>query len=65
MYGPSGLRFDAVAPGRTSTNVVASWGSQLAAGRLGPVMQAAVPTPATAAQLVASTLASDGGSSAS
>ncbi|SDL97936.1 hypothetical protein SAMN04487916_12011 [Arthrobacter sp. ov407] len=42
------------APGPTITNIVATWGSQLAAGRLGPLMQATVPTPATAAQLAAS-----------
>jgi NAD(P)-dependent dehydrogenase (short-subunit alcohol dehydrogenase family) len=54
MYGPKGLRFNAVAPGPTLTNIVANWGSQLAAERLGPLMQATVPTPATAAQLAAS-----------
>ncbi|WP_427008437.1 SDR family oxidoreductase [Pseudarthrobacter sp. H2] len=54
MYGPKGLRFNAVAPGPTITNIVATWGSQLAAERLGPLMQATVPTPATAAQLAAS-----------
>ena len=54
MYGPRGLRFNAVAPGPTITDVVANWGSQLAAERLGPLMQATVPTPATAAQLAAS-----------
>ena len=54
MYGPRGLRFNAVAPGPTITNIVATWGSQLAAERLGPLMQATVPTPATAAQLAAS-----------
>jgi NAD(P)-dependent dehydrogenase (short-subunit alcohol dehydrogenase family) len=60
MYGPMGLRFNAVAPGPTITNIVANWGSQLAAERLGPLMQATVstpatvPTPATAAQLAAS-----------
>jgi len=32
----------------------ATWGSQLAAQRLGPLMQATVPTPATASQLAAS-----------
>ena len=79
MYGPKGLRFNAVAPGPTITNIVATWGSQLAAERLGPLMQATVPTPATAAQLAASitfllsddgtnvngaVLASDGGWSA-
>lgn len=54
MYGPKGLRFNAVAPGPTITNIVATWGSQLAAERLGPLMQANVPSPATAAQLAAS-----------
>lgn len=54
MYGPRGLRFNAVAPGPTITNIVANWGSQLAAERLAPLMQATVPTPATAAQLAAS-----------
>ncbi len=54
MYGPKGLRFNAVAPGATITNIEATWGSQLAAERLGPLMQAMIPTPATAAQLAAS-----------
>ena len=31
MYGPKGLRFNAVAPGATMTNIDATWGSQLAA----------------------------------
>ena len=79
MYGPLGLRFNTVAPGATITNIEANWGSELAAGRLGPLMQANIPTPATAAQLAASitfllsddgtnvngaVLASDGGWSA-
>ena len=79
MYGPKGLRFNAVAPGATITNIVADWGSQLAVERLGPLMGANIPTPATAAQLAASitfllsadgtnvngaVLASDGGWSA-
>jgi NAD(P)-dependent dehydrogenase (short-subunit alcohol dehydrogenase family) len=54
MYGPKGLRFNAVAPGATITNIVADWGSQMAAERLGPLMQANIPAPATAAQLAAS-----------
>jgi NAD(P)-dependent dehydrogenase (short-subunit alcohol dehydrogenase family) len=54
MYGPKGLRFNAVAPGATITNIVADWGSQLAAERLGPLMQVNIPVPATAAQLAAS-----------
>lgn len=40
-----------MAPGATITNIVADWVSQLAAERLGPLMQATVPAPATAAQL--------------
>jgi NAD(P)-dependent dehydrogenase (short-subunit alcohol dehydrogenase family) len=79
MYGPKGLRFNTVAPGATITNIVAEWGSQLAAERLGPLMGANIPTPAAAAQLAASitfllsedgtnvngaVLASDGGWSA-
>lgn len=54
MYGPKGLRFNAVAPGPTITGIVANFGSQMAAERLGPLMQANIPTPATAAQLAAS-----------
>jgi NAD(P)-dependent dehydrogenase (short-subunit alcohol dehydrogenase family) len=54
MYGPRGLRFNAVAPGATITNIEANWGSELAAGRLGPLMRANIPAPATAAQLAAS-----------
>ncbi|MDR7161006.1 SDR family NAD(P)-dependent oxidoreductase [Arthrobacter sp. BE255] len=54
IYGPKGLRFNAVAPGPTITGIVANFGSQLAAERLGPLMQANIPTPATAAQLAAS-----------
>ncbi|MET4094142.1 SDR family NAD(P)-dependent oxidoreductase [Arthrobacter sp. UYCu712] len=54
MYGPTGLRFNAVAPGATITNIEATWGSQLAAERLGPLMGATIPAPATAAQLAAS-----------
>jgi NAD(P)-dependent dehydrogenase (short-subunit alcohol dehydrogenase family) len=79
IYGPKGLRFNAVAPGPTITGIEANFGSQLAAERLGPLMQANIPTPATAAQLAASitfllsddgtnlngaTLTSDGGWSA-
>ena len=54
MYGPKGLRFNAVAPGATITNIVADWGSKLAAERLDPLMQVTIPAPATAAQLAAS-----------
>ena len=54
MYGPKGLRFNAVAPGPTITGIVANFGSQMAAERLGPLMKANIPAPATAAQLAAS-----------
>ncbi len=54
IYGPKGLRFNAVAPGPTMTGIVANFGSQMAAERLGPLMQANIPTPASAAQLAAS-----------
>ena len=49
IYGPKGLRFNAVAPGPTMTGIVANWGSKVAAERLGPIMQATVPTPVPAA----------------
>jgi NAD(P)-dependent dehydrogenase (short-subunit alcohol dehydrogenase family) len=79
IYGPKGLRFNAVAPGPTITGIEANFGSQMAAERLGPLMKANIPMPATAAQLAASitfllsddgtnvngtVLASDGGWSA-
>ena len=54
MHGPRGLRCNAAAPGPTIANIVAAWGSQLAEERPGQLMQATVPTPATAAQLAAS-----------
>jgi NAD(P)-dependent dehydrogenase (short-subunit alcohol dehydrogenase family) len=79
IYGPKGLRINAVVPGPTSTGIVADFGSQMAAERLGSLMQANLPAPASAAQLAASitflmsedgtningaVLASDGGWSA-
>jgi len=54
IYGPKGLRFNAVAPGPTMTGIEANFGSQMAAERLGPLMQANIPAPATAPQLAAS-----------
>lgn len=79
MYGPSGIRVNAVAPGATITNIEASFASELAQSRIAPLMQTVMPTPAQADQLAASitfllsadatnvngvVLASDGGWSA-
>jgi len=54
MYGPLGIRVNAVAPGATITNIEAKFASQLAMQRLGPLMQAVIPKPAQADQLAAS-----------
>lgn len=79
IYGKKGLRFNAVAPGATITNIEAPMDSPLAVEVLGPLMGANIPAPATSAQLAASitfllsddgtnvngvVLASDGGWSA-
>ncbi|MFG6504031.1 SDR family NAD(P)-dependent oxidoreductase [Microbacterium sp. P05] len=78
MYGPSGLRVNAVAPGATITNIQATFASPLGAERVRTAM-AVLPTPVEADALAASitfllsddgvnvngvTLASDGGWSA-
>jgi len=54
MYGPLGIRTNAVAPGATVTNIEAKFASQLAMQRLGPLMQTVIPKPAQANQLAAS-----------
>lgn len=54
IYGPKGIRSNAVAPGGTITNIQATFGSQMAMERLGPLMQAVIPPPAQADQLAAS-----------
>jgi NAD(P)-dependent dehydrogenase (short-subunit alcohol dehydrogenase family) len=54
MYGPLGIRTNAVAPGATVTNIQASFNSKLAMERLGPFMQAVIPAAAQANQLAAS-----------
>ncbi|MEV7963924.1 SDR family NAD(P)-dependent oxidoreductase [Oerskovia paurometabola] len=54
FYGPAGVRVNAVAPGAVATNIEAPFRSELGAKRLGPIMQATVPEPATAEQLAAS-----------
>jgi NAD(P)-dependent dehydrogenase (short-subunit alcohol dehydrogenase family) len=78
VYGPQGIRVNAVAPGPTITNIEASFGSPLAAERIQTAM-AVMPDPVEADALAASitfllsddgvnvngvTLASDGGWSA-
>ncbi len=78
MYGPSGIRVNAVAPGAVITNIEAHFESKLGGERIKPSF-ANMPAPATAEQLAASitfllsddamningaVLASDGGWSA-
>jgi len=46
MYGPQGIRCNAVAPGGVKTNVGGDFLSHLAAARLGPVLAATAPMPA-------------------
>jgi NAD(P)-dependent dehydrogenase (short-subunit alcohol dehydrogenase family) len=53
MYGPSGIRTNAVAPGATITNIEAHFASEHAMGRLGPLMHVNVGLPAQATQLAA------------
>jgi NAD(P)-dependent dehydrogenase (short-subunit alcohol dehydrogenase family) len=54
MYGPRGIRVNAVAPGATITNIEARFNSTMAQERLGPLMQAVIPKPARADELAAS-----------
>jgi NAD(P)-dependent dehydrogenase (short-subunit alcohol dehydrogenase family) len=53
MYGPSGIRVNAVAPGATITNIEASFGSPLGAERVQSAM-AIMPDPAEAEAVAAS-----------
>lgn len=53
MYGPSGIRVNAVAPGPTITNIEASFGSPLGAERVQTAM-AIMPDPAEPEALAAS-----------
>ncbi|MBT2502332.1 SDR family NAD(P)-dependent oxidoreductase [Curtobacterium sp. ISL-83] len=54
MYGPQGLRVNAVAPGATMTNMAADVRSDLGAGRVFPLMAAIAIVPAEAAAIAAS-----------
>ena len=51
MYGPKGIRVNAIAPGAVITGIEAHMNSPLAQERLGPLMQVIIPPPATAEQL--------------
>lgn len=53
FHGPQGIRANAVAPGAVDTNIEAPMGSEYAASRIGPVVQAIVPAPAQPEQLAA------------
>ncbi len=53
FYKGQGIRCNAVAPGAVLTNIEAPFKSEYAAEVIGPVMQALLPTPATADQLAA------------
>jgi len=46
IYGPQGIRCNAVAPGGVNTNVGGDFLSQLVAARLGPALAATAPAPA-------------------
>ena len=63
MYGPSGIRVNAVCPGAVRTSIVAEWGSSFAQARLGPLMQAnvgSVAEPEHLAAVIAYLLSDDG-----
>ncbi|MDF2560819.1 MAG: short-chain dehydrogenase/reductase [Microbacterium sp.] len=51
MYGPQGIRTNAVAPGAVVTALDVSWRSEYGAARTGPVLQATMSPPASAEQI--------------
>lgn len=51
MYGPQGIRTNAVAPGAVVTGLDVSWRSEYGAARTGPVLQATMSAPASAEQI--------------
>ncbi|SDQ31685.1 NAD(P)-dependent dehydrogenase, short-chain alcohol dehydrogenase family [Curtobacterium sp. UNCCL20] len=53
FHGPQGIRANAVAPGAVATNIEAPMRSEYAAGRVGPIMQVAIPPVAQPGQLAA------------
>ncbi|SIO05757.1 SDR family NAD(P)-dependent oxidoreductase [Agromyces cerinus] len=61
MYGPQGIRTNAVAPGAVVTGLDVSWRSEYGAARTGPVLQATMSAPASAEQIAGTVawLASD------
>ncbi|MEF3402841.1 SDR family NAD(P)-dependent oxidoreductase [Agromyces sp. CCNWLW203] len=56
MYGPQGIRTNAVAPGAVMTGLDVSWRSEYGVSRTGPVLQATMSAP-TSAEQIAGTVA--------